>query len=107
MVVQVEKDIGRHPKPTRRGIKATLSKDWNIKRPSWHGGDTLGNECRKLMSSARLVLDQTQGLSLERLEESGGSARKKREVKKRCKIVAKALLLFDRLLSLLRAPHKD
>jgi hypothetical protein len=107
VVAQVERDIGRYNKPIRRGIETILSKDWNIKRPSWHGGDILGNECRKLMSSARLILDQIKEFLLERLEENGGSARAKREVKKRCDIVAKALLLFDGLLSLLRTPHKD
>jgi len=106
-VLQVEKDVGRYNKPIRRGIESILSKDWNIKRPSWHGGDILGNECRKLMSSARLILDQIKEFLLERLEENGGSARAKREVKKRCDIVAKALLLFDGLLSLLRTPPKD
>jgi hypothetical protein len=44
---------------------------------------------------------------LERLEADGGSERAKREVKKRCDIVAKALLLFDGFLSLLRTAHKD
>jgi hypothetical protein len=107
VVAQVERDIGRYNKPIRRGIETILSKDWNIKRPSWLGGDILGNECRKLMSSARLILDQIKEFLLERLEENGGSARAKREVKKRCDIVAKALLLFDGLLSLLRTPHKD
>jgi hypothetical protein len=100
-VDQVEKDLGRHKKPVRRGIESILSKDWNIKRPSWHGGDILGNECRKLMSSAaKLVLEQIMEFLLDRLEENGGSERAKREVKERCCIVAKALLLFDGLLSL-------
>jgi hypothetical protein len=106
-VGQVEKDLGRHNKPVQRGIESILSKDWNIKRPSWHGGNILGNECRKLMSSAKLVLEQMMEFSLNRLEENGGSGRAKREVKKRCDIVAKALLLFDGLLSLLRTPHED
>jgi hypothetical protein len=106
-VGQAEKDLGRCNKPVRRGIESILSKDWNIKRPSWHGGDILGNECRKLMSSAKLILEQIMEFLLNRLEENGGSTGAKREVKKRCDIVAKALLLFDGLLSLLRTPHKD
>jgi hypothetical protein len=57
-VVQVEKDIGKYNKPARRGIESILSKGCNIKRPSWHGGDILGNEFRKLMSLARLIFDQ-------------------------------------------------
>ncbi len=85
----------------RKGTEDILAREWNIKRPNYHGGDILGNECRKLMSSARLILDQIKEFLLERLEENGGSARAKREVKKRCDIVAKALLLFDGLLSLL------
>jgi hypothetical protein len=59
------------------------------------------------MSSAKLVLEQIMEFLLNGLEENGGSAGAKREVKKRCDIVAKALLLFDGLLSLLRTPHKD
>jgi hypothetical protein len=83
-VGQVEKDLGRHNEPVRRGIESILSKDWNIKRLSWHGGDILGNECRKLMSSAKLVLEQIVEFSLNRIEEKGGSARAKGAVKKRC-----------------------
>ena len=106
-VTQVEKEAGRYSKPIRKGIETILAKDWNIKRPSWHGGDILGNECRKLMACARLIFDQVKQFLLEQLEEDGGSDRVKREVTKRCDIVAKALLLFDGLLSLLRTDHKD
>jgi hypothetical protein len=81
----------------------TLSK-W----PSWHGGDILGNECRKLMACwYMLIYEQIEAFLLNQLEEDGGSERAKREVKKRCDIVAKALLLFDGFLSLLRTDHKD
>jgi hypothetical protein len=60
------------------------------------------------MSSARLLLGQIEAFLLERLEENGASMRQKREVRKRCDIVAKASLLFDGLLSVLRtADHKD
>jgi hypothetical protein len=69
-VGQVEKNVGRCNEPIWRGIKSILSKDWNIKRPSWHGGDILGNECWKLMSSAKLVLEQIEEFSLERLKEN-------------------------------------
>ena len=54
-VTRVEKVIGKYTKPIRKGIESILAKDWNIKRPTWHGGDTLGNECRKLLSWARLI----------------------------------------------------
>ena len=59
------------------------------------------------MSSARLIFDQIEELLLERLKENGGSAREKREVKKRCDIIAKSLLLFDGLLSILITSQKD
>jgi hypothetical protein len=106
-VAQVKKDVSRHNKPVQRGIKSILSKDWNIEHPSRHGGGILGNECQKVMMSLmRLLLDQIKEFSLQRLKKNRGSAGAKREVKKRCDIVAKASLLFDRLLSLLRTPHK-
>ena len=57
------------------------------------------------MSSARLIFDQITGLLLERLEENGGSEQAKIEVKKRCDIIAKALLLFGGLPYLLRTSH--
>jgi hypothetical protein len=56
---------------------------------SWHGGDILGNKCRKLMSWARLVFEQMKAFLLEKLEEDGGSERAKQEVAMRCDIVAK------------------
>ena len=46
------------------------------------------------MSSARLIFDQIAGILLERLEENGGSEQSKIEVKKRCDIIAKAIILF-------------
>ena len=58
------------------------------------------------MSSARLIFDQITVLLLERLEENGGSEQANIEVKKRCDIIAKALLLFGGLLYLLRTSHK-
>jgi hypothetical protein len=48
-----------------------------------------------------------KGFLLDQLEEDGGSQRAKREMTKRCDIVAKALLLFDGFLSILRTGHKD
>jgi hypothetical protein len=99
--------VGKYSKPVQKGIEIILSEEWNIKRPSWHGGDILGNECQKLMSWARLLYDQIKAFLLEELEEDGGSQRKKREVTKRCDIIAKALLLFNGCLSLVRTPHED
>jgi hypothetical protein len=43
-----EKEVNCCSKPTRKGHESTLAKEWNIERPSWHGGNTLGNERRKL-----------------------------------------------------------
>jgi hypothetical protein len=106
-VTLVEKATGRYSKPVRKGIETILSKEWNIKRPTWHGGDILGNECRKLMAWARLIFEQLKEYLVEQLEEDGGSERAKTEVRKRCDIVAKALLLFDGFLSILRTDHKD
>ena len=58
------------------------------------------------MSSARLIFDQIAGFLLERLEENGGSEQSKIEVKKRCDIIAKALMVFCGILYLLRTSHK-
>jgi hypothetical protein len=41
------------------------------------------------------------------LDEEGVSERAQREVRKLCDIVAKAFLLFDGFLSLVRTNHKD
>jgi hypothetical protein len=107
-VTRVEKETGKEcSKPIWQGLERIISKDWNIKRPSWHGGDILGNKCRKLMAWARLIFEHIKAFLLEQLEEDGGLERAKREVTKRCGIVAKALLLFDGFLPLLSTDHKD
>jgi hypothetical protein len=48
-----------------------------------------------------------KALLLKQLKEDGGLERARREVTKLCSIVEKALLLFDRSLSLLRTDHID
>jgi hypothetical protein len=93
---------------SERIINNSWQKHWNIKRPSWHGGDNiLGNKCRKLMAWTTLNFEKIKAFLLEQLEVNGGSERAKREVTKRCDIVTKALLLFDIFPSLLRTDHKD
>jgi hypothetical protein len=106
-VTRAETETGKYSKPIRQGLERILARDWNIKRPSWHGGDILGNECRKLMAWSRPIFEQIKAFLLDQLEEDGGSERAKTEVRKRCDIVAKALLLFDGFLSLVRTEHKD
>jgi hypothetical protein len=57
------------------------------------------------MAQARLIFTQMKTFFLEQLVEDGGLKRAKREVTKWCDIVAKALLLFNIFLSLLRTDH--
>jgi hypothetical protein len=45
-VTRVEKETGKYSKHIWQGLERILAKDWNIKRPTWHGGDILGNECQ-------------------------------------------------------------
>jgi hypothetical protein len=59
------------------------------------------------MAWSRLIFDQIKAFLLDQLEEDGELERAKTEVPTRCDIVAKALLLFDGFLSLLRTNHKD
>jgi hypothetical protein len=60
------------------------------------------------MAWSRLIFEQIKAFLLDQPEEDGVSERAKREVRKRCGIVAKALLLFDGFVSLLvRTDHKD
>jgi chromosome segregation ATPase len=37
-VAKVEKELGKYSKPIWQGLEQILARDWNIKRPSWHGG---------------------------------------------------------------------
>jgi hypothetical protein len=59
------------------------------------------------MAWSRLVFEQIKAFLLDQLKEDGGSERAKLEVKKWCNIVAKALLLFDGFLPLVRTDRKD
>jgi hypothetical protein len=106
-VLVVEKEVGCCSKPIRKGLESIPAKEWNIKRPSWHGGDALGNECRKSMVWARLVCNQMKAFPLEKMVEDGASERAKKEVTKQCDIIAKCWLLFDGFLSVSRADHED
>jgi hypothetical protein len=73
-VLAVEKEVGCHRKPIRKGIEAILAKEWNIKRPSWHGGDILGDECRKSMAFARLVCNKMKVFLRAELDENEAPA---------------------------------
>jgi hypothetical protein len=55
-VTRVEETF-KYSKPIQQGLERILAKDWNIKWPSWHGGDILGNECQKLMAWTRLLFE--------------------------------------------------
>jgi hypothetical protein len=99
-VLVTEKEAGHHRKPIQKGIEAILAKQWNIERPSWHGGDILGDECRKSMAFARLICNKMKVFLLEELDQNEGSTWAKREVSKRCDIIAKCLPLFDGFLSI-------
>jgi hypothetical protein len=59
------------------------------------------------MAFARLIYNKMKVFLLAELDENEASARAKREVSKRCDIIAKCLLLFDGFLSILRTEHKD
>jgi hypothetical protein len=66
-VAQVEKELGKHSKPIWQGWEQILARDWNIKRPSWHGGDILGNKCRKLMAWSSLIFEQIKAFLLDHI----------------------------------------
>ncbi len=54
-VTRVERETGRYSKTIRQGLERILARDWNIKRPSWHGGDILRNKCQKLKACSMLI----------------------------------------------------
>jgi hypothetical protein len=96
-VIVVEKEVGCCSKPVRKGLESIPAKEWNIKQPSWHGGDILGDECRKLMAWARLVCNQMKAFLLEKMVEDGASEPAKKEVTKRCDFVRKMLAVIRQL----------
>ncbi len=103
----LEKELGKYSKPVRRELERILEREFDIKRPNYHGGDICGNEARRLMTTAmKVMLRFNQYLQVE-LVENGGTDRARRETKKQCEVVGNALLNFDGFLSLLRTPHKD
>jgi hypothetical protein len=107
-VTRDERKTGKYSKLVWQELERILARYWNIKRPSWHVGDILGNECRKLMAWPRFIFEQIKAFLFNHLEENGGSERAKMEVQKQCDIlVAKALLPFDGFLSLVRTDRKD
>jgi hypothetical protein len=60
-----------------------------------------------LIALPRLIFNRIKAFLLEQLGEDGGLEQAKAEMRKRCDLIAKGLLLFDGFLSLLRTDHKD
>jgi hypothetical protein len=102
-----EKQFGKYRKPVRRELERILAREFDIKRPNYHGGDICGNEARRLMTTAMEVMQRFNQYLQGELVENGGTDRAKKETKKQCEVVGNALVNFDGLLSLLRTPHQD
>jgi hypothetical protein len=106
-VTRIKKESGKYSTAIWQGLERIIAKDWNIRRPSWHGaGDILENESGKLMAWSRIIFEQIKPFLLDQLKEDEGLQRTKREAEKLCDIVTTALLLFDGFLSLLKMDHK-
>ena len=43
----LEKELGKYSKPVWRELERILEREFDIKRPNYHGGDICGNEARR------------------------------------------------------------
>jgi hypothetical protein len=97
----LEKELGKYSKLVRRELERILKREFDIKRPNYHGGDICGNEARRLMTTAmKLMLRFNQYLQVE-LVENGGTHQARTESKKQCEVVGNASLRFLSLLQTL------
>ena len=70
--VAKEKELGKYSKPVRRELERILEREFDIKRPNYHGGDICGNETRRLMTTAmKVMLRFNQYLQVELVEDGG------------------------------------
>jgi hypothetical protein len=53
---QLENQIGKYSKPVWRELERILEREFDIKPPSYHGGDICGNEAQRLMTTAMKVM---------------------------------------------------
>jgi hypothetical protein len=93
-------------KQLRAKIEAIL-KTYGIDQGAHHGGDMVGNSCRKYLMNSESIMSQIKELLCLVGEESGMSRTGIMELQKRCDTTASLLTHYDGFFSRMRIPKEE
>jgi hypothetical protein len=83
MAYCTDKNLKHYSKPVKSKLEKVLRK-YGIDYAAYHGGELVGNDCRKLLGCAKLITEDLKEVLLLVVEEKGMSAATKLAVTDRC-----------------------
>ena len=105
---KLAKDYCRHhkyDKPVKSKVERVLRKH-GIDYAAYHGGDLVGNDCRKLMGSAPQICQDLEEVLLSVADGRGMSVATKSAITDRCHAFCHALVCFDAVFSFMFTPNE-
>ena len=94
-----------YSKPVKSKIERVLGKH-GIDYAAYHGGDLVGNDCRKLMANATKITEDLKEMLLEVAQEKGLSLETKESIVDRCTGLCYTLVCFDKVFGLMFKPNE-
>ena len=95
-----DKSRSRYAKPVKSRLERVLQKH-GIDYAAYHGGELVGNDCRKLMNNASAVTKDLEEVLLVVADEKEMSEETKESIRNRCEAFCHALVCFDGVFSLM------
>jgi hypothetical protein len=92
-------------KPVKAQIERAL-RTYGIDYAAYHGGDLVGNDCRKLMEFADDICKDLENILLARADEMGMKLEMKAAIVDRCNALCYTLVCFDSIFSLMFKPNE-
>jgi hypothetical protein len=100
------KEIRFYKKPLKSRLEKVLRR-YGIDYAAYHGGELVGNDCRKLLHSAEDIMAEIEEVLLEVAEEKDMLPETKISISSRCKCLCFALVCFDGVFSLMFTKNEN